>query len=199
MPLRRCVGRAVRAALAACVIASVAVRAQAADIVWHVSRADDALAIEASARLRADLPGAWHVLTDYDRYAQFIPGLDASHVIVRRGADVVVRQSVEVTLWLFRAPVDVTYEITEEAPSRIVSRTVGGCACTLDSTYTLRRDGADVRLDYRGRLVTGSGVASLFENAAGERTAMRQFRALADEIEARARHETSVVPWHVAK
>ena len=178
--------RAVRAALAASVLATVAAGADAAAITWHVSRAGDALVIDATALLRADVASAWRVLTGYDRYPEFIPGLQASRVVARHGADVVVRQTVDVTLWLFRAPVDVTYEITEEPPRRVVSRTVDGCACTLDSAYVLSRDKDEVRLDYRGRLATGSGVVSWLENAAGERTAMKQFRALADEIEARA-------------
>jgi ribosome-associated toxin RatA of RatAB toxin-antitoxin module len=194
----------VRCAIPLAILASSLIgavhRADAAAIAWHVSRVDDGIAIDASALLRADLPGAWRVLTDYDRYPEFIPGLRASRVIARRGRDVVVEQRVDVTLWLFRAPVDVTYEITEHPPLRVVSRSVGGCTCTLDSTYTLSRDGAQIRLAYRGRLVTGSGAVSLLENAAGERTAMKQFRALAHAIEARAQAGAEMAPtWRIAK
>jgi hypothetical protein len=188
------VRRALGVALATCIVVAAGQPAGAAVLAWHVSRAGQALHIEASATLRADLPGAWRVLTDYDRYAGFIPGLRASRVVARHGSDVVVEQTVDVTLWLFRAPIDITYEITEQAPVRLVSRTIGGCACMLDSTYTLSRSGSGVRLDYRGRLVTGSGVTSLVENAAGEQTAMKQFRALADEIEAQAPAARAAAP-----
>ena len=57
------------------------------------SRQDDVVAIHASADLAADRDTAWRVLTDYGRYADFIPDLSASRVVSRTGTDVIVEQS----------------------------------------------------------------------------------------------------------
>jgi hypothetical protein len=50
--------RIVRAALAVAALATVAVGAEAAAITWHVSRAGDALVIDATALLHADVVAA---------------------------------------------------------------------------------------------------------------------------------------------
>ena len=57
---------------------------RAATISFRVDRGSEAVEIEASAVLRADASTAWRVLTDYGRYADFIPDVRASRVISRR-------------------------------------------------------------------------------------------------------------------
>jgi hypothetical protein len=80
--------------------------------------------IHASALLNADAATAWRVLTDYDRYAEFIPDLQLSRVVARDGAKITVEQSGDAALWLFKLPVHVTFEVNELPPDRLRSRTV---------------------------------------------------------------------------
>ena len=67
--------------------------------------------IRASVVLNADAATAWRVLTDYDRYTEFIPNLRVSRVVARQGTTVTVEQSGDAALWLFKMPLDITFEI----------------------------------------------------------------------------------------
>jgi hypothetical protein len=85
---------------------------------------------------------------------EFIPDLRMSRVVARRGATVIVEQSGNATLWLFKIPLDVTFEINEIPPNGLQSRAVAG---------SLR-----VRLDYVGRVAPGFELFGPFEQIAVE-------------------------------
>ena len=164
--------------------AGPAVAAAAVDV--SIRRDGDAVLIEASATLRADTATAWHVLTDYDRYADFIPGLRESRVIAREGAVVTVEQSGDAPVWLLRMPLDVTYEIAEYPPYRLRSRATASSLRALDSSYVLTPIAGGVRLAYAGRLAPRRAVLGRIEQYAARQSIVRDFQALADEIERRS-------------
>jgi hypothetical protein len=157
--------------------------AAAATIAVGVSRHADAIRIEASALLRTDIATAWRVLTDYERYVEFIPDLRMSHVVARHGRMVTVQQSGNAALWVLRIPLDITFEIAEFPPSRLRSRAVAGSLRALESTYLLTQEASGVRLDYVGRVATGFELFGPIAQFAVERNIARQFQALADAIE----------------
>jgi len=174
-----------RAALAvawALIVASTP-PAIAANVAFSTERNGDAIDIHASALLNADGVTAWRVLTDYSRYPEFIPDLRSSHVVARRAATVTVEQSGEARLWLFRLPLEITFEIQEAAPDHLQSRAVAGTLRALTSSYALASESAGTRLDYVGHATPGFWLLGPFERAAVERNVARQFQALADEIE----------------
>jgi ribosome-associated toxin RatA of RatAB toxin-antitoxin module len=154
--------------------------------------------IHASALLNADAATAWRVLTDYDRYAEFIPDLQASRVVARDGAKITVEQSGDAALWLFKLPVHVTFEVNELPPDRLRSRTVAGSVRVLASSYVLVTDASGLRLDYAGQIVPGFELAGQIERMMLERNAARHFQALADEIERRSatRRRDAIVEGH---
>jgi ribosome-associated toxin RatA of RatAB toxin-antitoxin module len=166
--------------------AALAQQAVAATINFDAERLGGAIEIKASAVLKADAATAWCVLTDYGRYADFIPDLRASRVLARRGATVTVEESGDATLGLLRMSLDVTFEITELAPNSLRSRAVAGSLRSLASSYELTPVATGVRLDYRGRVEPGFELLGPIEQLATERNIARQFRALADEIERRS-------------
>lgn len=157
--------------------------AAAATIAVESERDGDAVNIHARALLNADVATAWRVLTDYNRYVEFIPDLRLSRIVARRGAAVSVEQSGDASIWLFRLPLDITFEINESAPTRLQSRAVAGSLRALTSTYTLAPDSHGTRLDYTGHVEPGYAVFGHIEQTAVERNVARQFQALADEIE----------------
>lgn len=175
--------RGIAATLGAALACSAAL---AAPVTVEAVRHGEAIDIRASAQLQADGATAWRVLTDYVRYAKFIPHLRSCQVIARRGAVVTVQQEGEAALWWFKLPVRVTYEITEQPPSRLQSHAIAGNLRSLDSVITLTPDGTGLRLDYSGRVVPGFALPSALEQAAVERNIGQQFQALADEIERQA-------------
>lgn len=172
-------------ALALAAALAVTSVASAATIDVHIDRRGDALFIDAKALLDADAATSWRVLTDYARYPDFIPGLRSSEVIARAGSSVTVAQTGD-AVWLFGAPVHVVYEITEWPTSRVESRITSGCECTLESAYSLAPSAAGMAMRYGGRLTLHDGILTPIERAAAGRAVVREFRALAEEIERKA-------------
>ena len=164
-------------------MAAAAAPASAATIIAITERSGDAIDIHASMELHADAATAWRVLTDYDRYTEFIPDLRVSRVIARRGTTVTVEQSGDAKLWLFRMPLNVTFEIDETPPNRLRSHTVAGSLRALASSYALTPAAYGVRLDYSGRITPGFALFGHIEEIAVEQNIARQFQAFADEIE----------------
>lgn len=164
-------------------LASSAGSASAANIAISTERDGETISIHASAALRVDAATAWHVLTDYGRYPDFIPDLRLSRVVSRRGDTVTVEQSGDAVVWLFRMPLEITFEIRESPPGRLQSRAVAGSLRGLTSSYTLAAEADGIRLEYSGRVTPGFALFGQIEQAAVERNIARQFQALADEIE----------------
>jgi ribosome-associated toxin RatA of RatAB toxin-antitoxin module len=166
----------------------------AATITVDSERRGDAIHIRASAVLNADTVTAWQELTDYGRYPEFIPDLRTSRVVARRGATVTVEQSGDAALWLFKWPLDITFEINELPPNGLRSQAVAGSLRALASSYTLTTVASGVRLDYDGDIAPGFEFFGDFEQIAVRQNAARQFQALADEIERKgtANHGHSV-------
>jgi hypothetical protein len=163
--------------------ASLVASAEAAVVSVEVERHADVLVIEASTHLKSDAKTAWRVLTDYDRYGEFIPGVSSSRVVDRRGTRVVVEQSEELALWLLHVPFDVTYAIQEFPPNRVQSRATASALPPLESSYVLTPVASGVRLDYVGRIGRGWLLSGRIGENAVRRDVVRQFTALADEIE----------------
>jgi hypothetical protein len=157
--------------------------ARAADVDVAVERYAGTVRIEGDAVLHAELAQAWAVLTDYDRYNRFVPGVRSSRVIARRGSSVTVEQSGDAGLWPLRSPIRVVYEIVERAPTELRSRVIAGCDCTLESTYSLMPFGSGVRLSYTGQLAGGESFRAALEQAAVERRIAAHLQALAEQIE----------------
>jgi ribosome-associated toxin RatA of RatAB toxin-antitoxin module len=157
--------------------------AVAATITIDAERDGESIDIRASAVLNADAATAWRVLTDYGRYTEFVPDLRLSRVVARHGATVTVEQSGDAALWLFRMPLDITFEINERPPYHLQSRAVAGSLRALSSSYALTPAASGMRLDYVGRAAPGYALFGRIEQAVIEHNVARQFQALADEIE----------------
>jgi Polyketide cyclase / dehydrase and lipid transport len=166
--------------------------APAATVTVNAERGVDTIDVRASAMLKADAATAWRVLTDYDRYVDFIPNLRLSQVVVRRGAMVTVDQSGDAVLWLLKVPVHVTFEIDEIAPDRLQSHAVAGNLRALTSYYALTPAPSGIRMDYVGRVTSGFALFGQIELAVVEKNIARQFQALADQIE----RQSAGVPSH---
>ena len=174
------------AAFALALGVSAAQPAAAATITISTERHGDTIDVHASVVLNADAATAWRVLTDYDRYTEFIPDLRVSRVVARRDAKVTVEQSGDALLWLFKMPLDVTFEINEIPPNSLQSRAVAGSLRALASSYALTPAASGVRLDYAGRVAPGFELFGSIEQTVVEQNVARQFQALSDEIERKA-------------
>lgn len=185
MALERAKGHLRRLAFASALFASASAWAVPTTVNVKLEESGDAVVIEASALLRADAATAWRVLTEYDHYSDFIPGVRSSRVVKRQGTRVTVEQTGDAAVWLLQVPLDITYEITEFPPNRIQSQASGSSLSTLTSSYALTPTAQGVRLDYAGYLSPRRALLGKIEEMAVRRSVVREFQALADEIERR--------------
>jgi carbon monoxide dehydrogenase subunit G len=167
-------------------LALLAQSAVAATIAVSLANRADTIEIEGNAELNADAETAWRVLTDYQPYVDFIPGLQESRVVARNGAAVPIEEPGDVELWQLHMPLDVTLEITEMAPTGLVSRVVAGDLRALNSRYVLTPVGNRVRLEYTGKPGSGLALFGAIERLAVRENVALRFHALADEIERRS-------------
>ena len=100
--------------------------------------------IQAHALVRASHQTLWDTLTDYEKFAQFVPGLHASHVMSRSGMRCMVRQQWRVSLLLFSYPIDLTVLSVERPPSALEVHLVSGNLKRLDGGYSIE-EGPDGR------------------------------------------------------
>jgi hypothetical protein len=171
------------AAIALGLAAATAHLAIAADTSFDAERDGDAIEMRATTLLNTDRATVWRVLTDYNRYSEFIPDLRLSRVVARDGATVTVEQSGDVSIWLFKMPIDITFEINETPPDTLHSRAVAGSLRALTSRYALTPTPSGIRLDYTGRIAPGFEIFGRIEQDTVKQNIARQFQALADEIE----------------
>lgn len=157
----------------------------AADVTVRVERKGEALLVEASAGFAGTLPGAWQVLTDYGRLADFIPDVSASRVIARDGNQVLLEQKGEARFLFWSRPIDVRLAVTEHPHGLIVSRAVSGNFREMQGTYRLEAAQERVLLRYSGRLVPDFFVPPLIGTLVLKRNVETAFRALVVEIEQR--------------
>ena len=182
-PIRRIVGATRRLFVFLALLSQSTV---AATISISLASRPDAVEIEGTADLNADAATAWRVLTDYERYVDFIPDLHGSRVVARNGATVIVEQTGDVMLWQLHIPLTATFEITEMAPTSLISRVVAGDLRALNSRYMLTPVGNGVRLEYTGKLDSEFALFDAIERTAVKQNVARRFQALADEIERRS-------------
>ena len=151
----------------------------------EVGRDGDFITVKGSADLKADVQIAWEVLSNYDDLARFIPDIQSSRVLKRDAGGLLVEQKGEFGVLFFRHAVDVTMEVSEEPPRRIVARAVSGSMKNMETRYDLLPSENGVRLGYYGRFVPDFFIPPLIGLTIVRRTLERRFRAMADEIERR--------------
>ena len=115
--------------------------AGAEDFQVLASRQGSAVAINAQATIQAPLELIWATLTDYDRLSEFIPGIDRSHVVGRRGGTAVVEQQGSAGFLFFDYAINVVVDSIEEPPYVIGVKKVQGNIKQLEGHYQIDRLG----------------------------------------------------------
>ncbi len=141
-----------------------------------------------SVEVSAGLELAFQVLTDYGNMASFLPGMLASRMVSRDGNTVVVEQSADEGIFLFRHRVDVRLAIVENPPYRLSVRALAGSFKEMDGSYLLTRKDDLTVIEYRGRFLPDFHLPPMIGAYAVERSLERHLGALAEEIERRLAH-----------
>jgi carbon monoxide dehydrogenase subunit G len=159
--------------------------ARGADVSVEARRRGEALEVLCRATLDAPLDLIWGTLTDFDRLAEFIPGMRSSRVVSREGEVSVVEQSGEARFLFVSYPIEVTLHSTERPPHVIEARLVKGNLKRLDGTYRVEpRDGGRMLLTWSG-VVEAESMPPLIGELLMRGTIEDQFRGMVREIERR--------------
>jgi ribosome-associated toxin RatA of RatAB toxin-antitoxin module len=156
---------------------------RAAEISVETTRHGDSFEVNASAEIEVGVADAWKVLTDYDRLAQFIPGMLESRVVSRDGSTVVVDQRGETSLLFLTFPMRVRLAIEEQPYARITSIAISGNFTELTGVYLLQAHDAGMRLRYEGKFTPDFAFPPLLGTLIVRSTAEKRFKAMVHEIE----------------
>jgi ribosome-associated toxin RatA of RatAB toxin-antitoxin module len=138
-----------------------------------------------SVRVSASAELAFAVLTDYDRMADFLPGMLASNVVSRKGSTVIVEQSADESLFLFRQRIDARLVIVEYPPHRLSISSRAGSFREFDGNYLLTRKNDHTLIEYRARFLPDFDLPPMIGPYAVQRSLERHLGALAEEIQRR--------------
>lgn len=159
--------------------------ARAGEVTVEATRRDEALEVVCRATLAAPPELVWQTLTDYDRLAEFIPGMQRSRVIDRRGAVAIVEQSGEARFLFIAVPIEVTLSTEERPPYEIEARMLKGNLRRLHGVYRIEpRPGGRVQLSWSG-VVEALSMPPLLGEILMRSNIEDQFRGMVLEIERR--------------
>jgi carbon monoxide dehydrogenase subunit G len=155
------------------------------DFAVEAMRRDEALEVVCRATLAAPIDLVWQTLTDYERLAEFIPGMRRSRVIERRGAVAVVEQLGEAGFLFLSFPIEVTLASTERPPYALEVSLVKGNLKRLDGAYRIEpQAGGRIRLTWTG-VVEALSMPPLLGELVMRSNVTDQFRGMVLEIERR--------------
>jgi ribosome-associated toxin RatA of RatAB toxin-antitoxin module len=157
------------------------------DLTVEAYRRGAAVEVVARATLNATHELVWRTLTDYDGLSSFIPGIQRSRVIERRGSEAVVEQVGEARFLFFRFPIDVTLSSIEKPPAAIEVHLLKGNLRQLDGAYRIElgaRPGTLV-LHWRGLIQPETALPPLFGEVIMRARIEDQFAGMVREIERR--------------
>ena len=165
---------------------ALAASAAAEEVTVDATRRDDGLEVTCRAILEAPVELIWQTLTDYNRLAEFIPGMRSSRVLERRGATVVVEQAGEASFLFFSVPIDVTIASTERPPLAIEARLLKGNLRRMEGVYRIEPQAQGrALLRWDGYIEPGSATPRLFGEVLMRAVIEEQFRGMVREIERR--------------
>lgn len=154
----------------------------APDVVFELARDGDAVVIEAHAYLSAPPSLVWAVLTDYERYPDFVSSMSECRVVSNGERGLVIEQKGQFRFLFFTQDIVVRLLVNEVPQSVVSVRAIGGNIRELIGRYELEPLGEGVRLRYSGRLIPDFGLPSLFGTTVARLVLRRYFAELIDEI-----------------
>jgi hypothetical protein len=149
-----------------------------------IERNGEVFEIEATSRVRAGVDVAWAVLTDYEGYVNFVPGMTHSLRLGER--PLLIEQRGEFGVLFFRKQVYATLEVEQDEPAEIRFRALAGNMGRLDTRIRLRVDGDHVVLAYQSVIEPDFWVPPVIGTPIVRAAIHRKLDAVAGEIERRA-------------
>lgn len=125
------------------------------------------------------------VLTDYDHLADFIPDMHSSRTISAPGQPLQVEQKGSASFLFFSFPLEVMFEIDDDAAAELHFHSVAGNLRDMTGSYRLEPLPSGTRIHYQARFRPDFPVPPLISRSIMRREIERQFDGLLREIERR--------------
>lgn len=143
--------------------------------------------IQASALVRASQRQTWAVLTDYARLQEFVPGLQSSKLLSRRGEEVIIEQLGSIDFLLHQQAIHLVVRVTEHPFSHLDVALIEGDMKHYASRWTLTpvlQEGG-TRLDYHGCMELRFFVPVLLGRILVQADVRKMLAAVVAEVEHR--------------
>lgn len=151
----------------------------------HVDRAASLLKVRATIAARAPAELCYAVIADFDRLADFIPGLKSSRIVSGPQEPQLLRQVGETTLGLSIYVIDVTLALETDPPHQITFTRVAGNLAVMDGRWLVSGDAGHCLVDYRADLQPRFWVPPLLGPLLVKHQVMTQLEGLKAEIDRR--------------
>jgi ribosome-associated toxin RatA of RatAB toxin-antitoxin module len=151
-----------------------------------VAREGAAVRIDARIVAAAPLATCWAVAVDFERVAEFIPGVQSSRVVSAPGDPLRVRQVGRARVAFFSTTIDVTQEMQLDAPRRIAFRSVAGNMRRMSGQWEFDGDASRCTIDYRASIEPSFWIPPVLGPLLLRGRVEQQLAALVAEIERRA-------------
>lgn len=160
------------------------------DIAVKVERDGNTFSVDAAFTVAATIDEVWEVLTDFDKMAQILSNVDASHIANRDGNRFEVIQKSHASAGIVRLSLDSVRQVELTPKRQIQSHLVKGDLKSSDFTTRLAEEGGGVvRVTVNGKFVPSAlGGAAITTDAVQSQT-RRQYQELRDEIVRRKTNE----------
>ena len=151
-----------------------------------VVRDGSAVEVRSSIEAPAAVEQCYAVLVDFDRLAEFIPGLESSRIVSAPGEPLLLRQVGSTTAGLSSFTFDVTLAVMLEPPHRITFRRVAGNLEQMAGSWQVSGDAAHCVVQYQAVLEPSFWVPPLIGPLLIRHKVEQQIDGLAAEIVHRA-------------
>jgi hypothetical protein len=115
----------------------------------RIERDGDAYAITAEVAVAVTRPTAWAVITDYDRWGDFVADIDESRVVSRAGEPTLVRQTGVWRMFGLRVPVRILSQVEERPMQSVRFHSIGGNVRVEHGEWSIAEQGTGVAITYR--------------------------------------------------
>lgn len=143
--------------------------------------------IQASAVVRASQHQTWAVLTDYARLQEFVPGLQSSKLLSRRGDEAIIEQLGSIDFLLHQQAIHLVVRVTEHPISHLDVALIEGDMKHYASRWTLTPAAQEggTRLDYHGSMELRFFVPLLLGRILVQADVQKMLAAVVAEVERR--------------
>ena len=129
--------------------------AAAAEVTVQVARQENAFQVDTNLLVAVAKRVAWQVLTDYDNFASFVPGMRSSRIVSAPGEPLLLEQKGESGFLLFRVPIEVVSRVEEVPLNTIRFQSVGGNLTNKRGEWALERHDHATHVSYRANITPG--------------------------------------------